>query len=135
MKNIFTLLLAVCMLAVTAIVAAPDVGCAQSAVALELKHYDIQMPVVSAPLAIYQSQTPVAVFDVTKPLAFVGSDATTGNLLVYESLYGIRNPLPAYELRPLHSYGSTGIQDYGLHNYNYGVANPLPSSILRVQRE
>jgi len=135
MKNIFTLLFAVCMLAVSAIVATPDVVCAQSVSTLDLKRYDIQMPVVSAPVAIYQSQTPVAVFDVTKPLAFVGSDATTGNLLVYESIYGIRNPWPAYELRPLHSYGSTGNQDYALHNYNYGVANPLPSSILRVQRE
>lgn len=135
MKNIFTLLFAACMLAVTAIVATPDVGCAQSTATLELKHYDIQMPVVSAPVAIYQSQAAVAVFDVTKPLAFVGSDATTGNLLVYESLFGIRNPWPEYELRPLHSYGSTGIRDYALHNYNYGVANPLPSSILRVQRE
>lgn len=135
MKNIFSLLLAFCMLAAAAIIATPDVGKAQSTTAFELKHYDIQVPVVSAPVVVYQSTTAVPVFDITKPVAFISSDATTGSLLIYESTFGIRNPLPTYDLRLLHSYGSTGIMDYALHNYNYGVASPLPSSILRLQRE
>ncbi len=136
MKNLLFACVGVAlMLAVvdTKVVTAQDVAPS----VIEITDLRAVMPSLAVPVAITAPAFTMVSYALPEAYVTVTHDAFRSPVYqVYSTTYGVRNPLPDYDIRlSTDGLGSNSNTDASIHNYSYGVPNPLPSFNFRFSRE